>query len=72
MPQPKTEHQVIFFRNDHLLAQTEWSADRDAVIELIDSINKCEELRLKGYRAVPGTRGSKSFDLERPVMINHT
>lgn len=56
---PKENYDGMQFRinfiseGGHLLATTEWAADRDKIIFLADSINKH-----KGIRAQPETKGT--------------
>jgi len=63
--EPKIEFQIVISKNGHLLGRTEWSDDKDAVIELSSSINReCKELR-----ATIESRGCSSVSLGRPVMM---
>lgn len=62
---PKLEFQVVMSKNGHLLGKTEWSEDKEAVIELQTSINdQCRDIR-----AIVETRGSASISIPGPVSI---
>ena len=53
--------QITLSKNGHVLAKTEWSGDKDALIELADAINmQCRDIRAtfetqgRGYLQIPG------------------
>ena len=62
---PVFEYQIVISKNGHLLARTEWSDDKDAVIEVQAAINT----ECKSLRAIVETRGCASVPLQTPVMM---
>lgn len=59
------DFQITFSKNGNLLAVTELTADKDAVIELTDAVNR----QCRDIRATIQTRGNGRVDLDRPITV---